>query len=104
MTNDSSRRHVIVVGAGIGGLTAAVALHRQDWDVTVIERASSLDPVGTALGLAPNALHALDAIGLGEDVRRFPRSRATAGSAVPAEPGWSALTLAPWPTASAIRS
>jgi 2-polyprenyl-6-methoxyphenol hydroxylase-like FAD-dependent oxidoreductase len=60
-----------VVGAGIGGLTAAVALHRQGWNVMVLERARTLDPVGTALGLAPNALHALDAIGLGQEVRRF---------------------------------
>jgi 2-polyprenyl-6-methoxyphenol hydroxylase-like FAD-dependent oxidoreductase len=39
--------------------------------VTVLERAPALDPAGTALGLAPNALHALDAIGLGDEVRRF---------------------------------
>jgi 2-polyprenyl-6-methoxyphenol hydroxylase-like FAD-dependent oxidoreductase len=71
MTDNRGRRHVIVAGAGIGGLTAAVALHRQDWDVTVLERAPSLEPVGTALGLAPNALRALDAIGLGAGVRRF---------------------------------
>jgi 2-polyprenyl-6-methoxyphenol hydroxylase-like FAD-dependent oxidoreductase len=64
-------RHAIVVGAGIGGLTAAVALRRQGWDVTVLERAPALEPVGAGLGLGPNALHALDAIGLGEDVRRF---------------------------------
>ena len=65
------RRRAIIAGAGIGGLTAAVALHGQDWDVTVLERAHRLDPVGTALGVGPNALHALDAIGLGDDVRRF---------------------------------
>jgi 2-polyprenyl-6-methoxyphenol hydroxylase-like FAD-dependent oxidoreductase len=61
----------VVAGAGIGGLTAAVALHHQGWDVTVLERASALEPVGLALGLGPNALHALDAIGLGGEVRRF---------------------------------
>lgn len=63
--------HAVVVGAGIGGLTAAVALRRQGWDVTVLERAPALEPVGAGLGLGPNALHALDAIGLGDDVRRF---------------------------------
>ena len=67
MTN----RRAVVVGAGIGGLTAAVALRRQGWDVTVLERAPALEPVGAGLGLGPNALHALDAIGLGDDVRRF---------------------------------
>jgi 2-polyprenyl-6-methoxyphenol hydroxylase-like FAD-dependent oxidoreductase len=64
-------RHAIVAGAGIGGLTAAVALRRQGWDVAVLERAPALEPVGAGLGLGPNALHALDAIGLGGDVRRF---------------------------------
>ena len=65
------QRVAVVVGAGIGGLTAAVALRRQGWDVTVLERAPALEPVGAGLGLGPNALHALDAIGLGDDVRRF---------------------------------
>src|SRR5262245_52743007 len=64
-------RRAIVVGAGIGGLTAAVALRRQGWDVTMLERARALEPVGAGLGLGPNALHALDAIGLGDEVRRF---------------------------------
>src|SRR2546429_2992496 len=61
----------VVTGAGIGGLTAAVALRHQGWDVTVLERAPALEPVGLGLGLGPNALHALDAIGLGDEVRRF---------------------------------
>jgi 2-polyprenyl-6-methoxyphenol hydroxylase-like FAD-dependent oxidoreductase len=64
-------RRAVIVGAGIGGLTAAVALQRRGWDVTVAERAPALEPVGAGLGLGPNALHALDAIGLGDEVRRF---------------------------------
>jgi 2-polyprenyl-6-methoxyphenol hydroxylase-like FAD-dependent oxidoreductase len=67
----ASGGHAVVAGAGIGGLAAAVALRRQGWDVTVLERAPALEPVGAGLGLAPNALHALDAIGLGDEVRRF---------------------------------
>jgi len=63
--------HAVVVGAGIGGLTAAVALRHQGWDVTVLERAPALEPVGLGLGLGPNALRALDVIGLGDEVRRF---------------------------------
>ena len=39
--------------------------------MTVFERAPALEPVGSGLGLGPNALHALDAIGLGGEVRRF---------------------------------
>ncbi|MFE6281529.1 FAD-dependent monooxygenase [Streptomyces sp. NPDC057877] len=59
----------VVVGGGIGGLTAAVALHQSGWQVTVLERARSLEPVGAAISLAPNALRALDVIGFGDDIR-----------------------------------
>ncbi|GAA2284810.1 monooxygenase [Streptomyces ruber] len=61
--------HAVVIGGGIGGLTAAAALHRDGWRVTVLERAGSLDPVGSAISLAPNALRALDVIGLGDAFR-----------------------------------
>ncbi|MFJ2579127.1 FAD-dependent monooxygenase [Kitasatospora aureofaciens] len=59
----------IVIGGGIGGLTAALALHRQGIPVTVHERATSLDPVGAGLALAPNALRALDRLGIGGHLR-----------------------------------
>ncbi|MFV0130995.1 FAD-dependent monooxygenase [Streptomyces sp. HMX112] len=59
----------VVVGGGIGGLTAAVALHQRGWRVTVLERAESLRPVGAGIGLAPNAQRALDVIGLGDEIR-----------------------------------
>ncbi|MFD0120299.1 FAD-dependent oxidoreductase [Streptomyces virginiae] len=64
MTN----RHAVVVGAGIGGLTTAVALHRRGWDVTVCERAPEPPVTGAGIGLAPNALRALGSIGV--DVSR----------------------------------
>ncbi|MFJ5707080.1 FAD-dependent monooxygenase [Streptomyces sp. NPDC093105] len=63
------QHRAVVLGAGIGGLTAAVALHRRGWAVTVLERAADLAPVGAGIGLAPNALRALDVIGLGDRVR-----------------------------------
>lgn len=69
------KRHAVVAGAGIGGLTAALALHRRGWRVTVCERAPELPCTGAGIGLAPNALRALDAIGT--DAAR------AAGSAVP---------------------
>ncbi|GGZ86528.1 FAD-dependent monooxygenase [Streptomyces echinoruber] len=59
----------VVIGGGIGGLTAAAALHRRGWQVTVLERARSLEPVGAAVSLAPNALRALDVIGAGDEIR-----------------------------------
>ncbi|MEU5251598.1 FAD-dependent monooxygenase [Streptomyces longwoodensis] len=57
-------RHVVVAGGGIGGLTAAVALSRHGWRVTVCERASALTGAGAGIVLAPNALRALDSIGV----------------------------------------
>ncbi|WP_371632126.1 FAD-dependent monooxygenase [Streptomyces sp. NBC_01259] len=59
----------VVIGSGIGGLTTAVALHRSGWQVTVVERSASLEPVGAGISLAPNAQRALDVIGLGDEIR-----------------------------------
>ncbi|ROP54626.1 FAD-dependent monooxygenase [Streptomyces sp. PanSC9] len=62
-------KRAIVIGGGIGGLTAAAALHRRGLDVTVLERTPSLQPVGAAISLAPNALRALDVLGIGDEIR-----------------------------------
>ncbi|MGC7100267.1 FAD-dependent oxidoreductase [Amycolatopsis lurida] len=61
---------IAVVGGGIGGLACALALNQQNLDVTVFERRPRIEGRGTALGMWPDALRALDAIGLGERVRR----------------------------------
>ncbi|MFC6832495.1 FAD-dependent monooxygenase [Streptomyces goshikiensis] len=75
----SNPRHAVIAGAGIGGLTAALALHRRGWRVTVCERAPGPPALGAGIVLAPNALRAFDAIGF--DVTR------AAGHAVPAAMG-----------------
>jgi 2-polyprenyl-6-methoxyphenol hydroxylase-like FAD-dependent oxidoreductase len=62
-------RRAAVVGAGIGGLATAAALVRGGWDVTVHERAPALEPVGAGISLWPNALRALDVLGVGNAVR-----------------------------------
>ncbi|MFF4276637.1 FAD-dependent monooxygenase [Streptomyces sp. NPDC001536] len=62
-------RRVVVIGGGIGGLTAAAALHLSGRQVTVLERAGSLEPVGAAISLAPNSLRALDVLGIGDEIR-----------------------------------
>lgn len=66
-------RKAIVVGAGIGGLTAANALQRTGWQVTVYEQAPKIGPVGAWVGIAPNAVKALDHLGLGEGLREHGR-------------------------------
>lgn len=58
------RGKAAVLGGGIGGLTAANALIRRGWHVDVFERSASLPGTGTALGLWPEALDALDTAGL----------------------------------------
>lgn len=60
--------NVVIVGAGIGGLAAAVALKRRGHAVKVYERSKAPRELGFALLLAPNAVHALRALGLAEVV------------------------------------
>ena len=65
----SNRRSALIVGAGIGGLAAGVALRRAGWTVCIHERSASPRELGFALLLAPNAMAALDELGLGNAVR-----------------------------------
>ncbi len=59
---------IIVAGAGIAGLSAAVALHRLGHTVSVLEERADTSS-GGGISIWPNALAALDRIGLGDDVR-----------------------------------
>lgn len=61
---------VAVIGAGIGGLTAAAGLGGDGHEVVVYERRDEPGAVGAGLALFGNAFGALDAIGLGDTVRR----------------------------------
>ncbi len=61
---------VVVVGAGLGGVAAAVGLHRRGHEVTLFERGAELREAGTGIVVMPNGLRALDALGLADGVRR----------------------------------
>jgi 2-polyprenyl-6-methoxyphenol hydroxylase-like FAD-dependent oxidoreductase len=68
---------VIVVGGGIGGLSAAIGLRQTGHDVLVLERAARIDPVGAGITLFANAMTALDRLGIREAVaaRSAPATR-----------------------------
>lgn len=69
MTN-SAKQKVIVVGGGIGGLAAALALTRQNIQVLLLEQAAEIGEIGAGIQLGPNAFAALDALGVGESARK----------------------------------
>jgi salicylate hydroxylase len=62
-------RTLIVAGAGIGGLSAAIALERVGFRVIVLERAAKLEEIGAGIQLSPNATQALDALGVLQALR-----------------------------------
>ena len=73
----------VVVGGGIGGIAAAVALARAGIDVEVHEQAQQLAEVGAGVSLAPNGLRMLERLGVGEQVRRMGARYASAQLRLP---------------------
>ena len=60
---------MIVAGAGIGGLAAALALAQRGFAVRVLEQVAELGEIGAGVQLAPNAFAAFDALGVGAQAR-----------------------------------
>jgi 2-polyprenyl-6-methoxyphenol hydroxylase-like FAD-dependent oxidoreductase len=58
-----------VVGCGVGGMAAAIALARRGVEVTLFEQFETPKPLGSGLLLQPTGLAALDRLGLGEEAR-----------------------------------
>lgn len=69
MTTRQPQR-AIIVGGGIGGLAAALALTRQNIQVQLLEQASQIGEIGAGIQLGPNAFSALDALGVGQEARQ----------------------------------
>lgn len=63
------QQKILIAGAGLGGLTAALALLRDGHDVTVLEQASKLGEVGAGLQLSANATRVLALLGVDDAVR-----------------------------------
>jgi len=72
MTQHPVRRplRVAIVGAGIGGLAAAVALRQRGFEVALYERAEKLEEVGAGLQIGPNGVKVLRALGLEDELMR----------------------------------
>lgn len=71
-------RRIMIVGAGIAGLATAIGLQRRGYEVTVVERRTDTS-TGAGISIWPNALAALDLLGVGDAVRGA-GGRITAGA------------------------
>ncbi|MFI0419110.1 FAD-dependent monooxygenase [Spongiactinospora sp. 9N601] len=69
----------IIIGGGIGGMAAAAAFTMRGAEVVLLERAPAFAEIGAGIALLPNALRALDMLGLGEPLREHALSTAQAG-------------------------
>src|SRR3954467_4064481 len=61
---------IAIIGGGIGGLTAALALRQIGFEPTVFEQAPELLEVGAAILMWPNAMRVLHRVGLAEAIRQ----------------------------------
>ncbi len=64
-------KNITVLGAGIGGLTAAVALAQRGARVTVMDQSATLGEVGAGIQITPNGMAVMNALGLGSRLRKL---------------------------------
>lgn len=60
----------IIVGGGIGGLTAALAFHAFGWKVDLLERASELGEIGAGIQISPNGMKVFRALGIEDEISK----------------------------------
>jgi salicylate hydroxylase len=65
----ASSRTIVIVGAGIGGLTAALMLARKGFHISLIDQAERLEETGAGIQLTPNATRILIELGLGQRLK-----------------------------------
>jgi salicylate hydroxylase len=95
----AERRDIVIAGAGIGGLTAALALADRGFRVIVCERAERLSEIGAGIQLTPNAGRILDRLGLGNAID----SAASEPDAILVRSGASGRTLSSVPLAAVAK-
>ena len=76
-----ARLKIGIAGGGVGGMAAAIALRKAGHDVEVFEQATDYRRVGADINLTPNAVHALDGLGVVAASKKPPRGRPTASAA-----------------------
>src|ERR1700761_2265143 len=59
---------VLIQGAGIAGLTLAIALNQRGYRIKIVERSSRLAEVGAGIWMAPNAMQVFDRLGLAQSI------------------------------------
>ncbi len=91
--------HILIAGAGIGGLTAALCALHFGHSVTVLERAEALREVGAGIQLPPNAMRVFRALGLEAEIAR----NAFAPDAIEARMGETGRTLFTIPLSDAAQ-
>ncbi len=68
MPSETGNR-IVIAGGGIGGLATALGLAQQGIASVVLERSAQLGEIGAGIQLGPNAFHAFDTLGVGDEAR-----------------------------------
>jgi salicylate hydroxylase len=98
----AASRTIFVAGAGIGGLTAALALAGKGFRVVILEKAERLEEAGAGLQLSPNASHVLIDLGLG--ARLAPRAVTPEAVSIMSARGGGEIARLPLGEAATLRA